>query len=215
MKTILVINAGSSSLKYQLIDIESEAVLAKGLCERIGIDGKLTYKPTDGEKFSKEAPMPTHQEAIELVLGVLTDEKIGVIKNMEDVAAVGHHGAVLSVKGIGHESLPQRIVDVDGVLHDLAELAIAFLIPRNDRHRRVTQVALVGQAVVKHHIGAPGGYKGVRHHVFLHREHINKLLLTCLHVESGNERASHLFGCEAAIAHAEAEHIEQRVITDE
>ena len=90
MKTILVINAGSSSLKYQLIDIESEAVLAKGLCERIGIDGKLTYKPTDGEKFSKEAPMPTHQEAIELVLGVLTDEKIGVIKNMEDVAAVGH-----------------------------------------------------------------------------------------------------------------------------
>ena len=90
MKTILVINAGSSSLKYQLIDIETEAVLAKGLCERIGIDGKLTYKPTDGEKFTKDAPMPTHQEAIELVLGVLTDEKIGVIKNMEDVAAVGH-----------------------------------------------------------------------------------------------------------------------------
>lgn len=90
MKTVLVINAGSSSLKYQLIDIETEAVLAKGLCERIGIDGKLTYQPTGGEKFQKEAPMPTHQQAIELVLAVLTDAKIGVIKDMADVAAVGH-----------------------------------------------------------------------------------------------------------------------------
>ena len=90
MRTILVINAGSSSLKYQLIDIDTEAVLAKGLCERIGIDGKLTYQPTGGEKFEKESPMPSHQQAIELVLSVLTDEKIGVIKNMSDVAAVGH-----------------------------------------------------------------------------------------------------------------------------
>lgn len=90
MKTILVINAGSSSLKYQLIDIETESVLAKGLCERIGIDGKLTYQPTGGDKFQKDSPMPTHQQAIELVLSVLTDEKIGVIKNMSDVAAVGH-----------------------------------------------------------------------------------------------------------------------------
>lgn len=90
MKTILVINAGSSSLKYQLIDIETESVLAKGLCERIGIDGKLTYQPTGGEKFQKDSPMPTHQQAIELVLSVLTDDKIGVIQNMSDVAAVGH-----------------------------------------------------------------------------------------------------------------------------
>ncbi|MBQ9188861.1 MAG: acetate kinase, partial [Clostridia bacterium] len=90
MKTVLVINAGSSSLKYQLIDIDTEAVLAKGLCERIGIDGKLTYQPTGGEKFQKESPMPTHQQAIELVLGVLTDAKIGVIKDMAEVAAVGH-----------------------------------------------------------------------------------------------------------------------------
>ena len=64
MKSILVINAGSSSLKYQLIDIETEEVLAKGLCERIGIDGKLTYKPTNGEKLEKDAAMPTHQDAI-------------------------------------------------------------------------------------------------------------------------------------------------------
>lgn len=90
MKTILVINAGSSSLKYQLIDIETETVLAKGLCERIGIDGRLTYKPANGDKLTKDAPMPSHREAIDLVLGVLTDEKIGVIHNMADVAAVGH-----------------------------------------------------------------------------------------------------------------------------
>ncbi|MBR0081953.1 MAG: acetate kinase [Clostridia bacterium] len=90
MKTILVINAGSSSLKYQLIDIDTESVLAKGLCERIGIDGILNYQPTGGEKYKREAAMPTHQQAIELVLGVLTDEKIGVIKDMADVAAVGH-----------------------------------------------------------------------------------------------------------------------------
>ena len=90
MRTILVINAGSSSLKYQLIDIDTETVLAKGLCERIGIDGKLTYQPTGGEKFQKDSPMPSHQQAIELVLSVLTDEKIGVIKDMADVAAVGH-----------------------------------------------------------------------------------------------------------------------------
>ena len=60
MKSILVINAGSSSLKYQLIDIETEEVLAKGLCERIGIDGKLTYKPTNGEKLEKDASSSAH-----------------------------------------------------------------------------------------------------------------------------------------------------------
>ena len=90
MKSILVINAGSSSLKYQLIDIETEEVLAKGLCERIGIDGKLTYKPTNGEKLEKDAEMKTHQDAIALVLGVLVDPKIGVISDMKSIAAVGH-----------------------------------------------------------------------------------------------------------------------------
>ena len=90
MKTVLVINAGSSSLKYQLIDIETEAVLAKGLCERIGIDGKFTYKPTDGEKFQCDSPMPTHNEAIRIVLDTLVDKKIGVIEDMTSIAAVGH-----------------------------------------------------------------------------------------------------------------------------
>ena len=90
MRSILVINAGSSSLKYQLIDIDTESVLAKGLCERIGIDGKLTYKPTNGEKLEKDAEMKTHQDAIALVLDVLKDPEIGVIADMKSIAAVGH-----------------------------------------------------------------------------------------------------------------------------
>ena len=87
---ILVINCGSSSLKYQLIDSESEKVLAKGLCERIGIDGRLTYSPAGGEKEVTDAPMPTHTEAIQLVLDALTNEKTGVIKSLDEVSAVGH-----------------------------------------------------------------------------------------------------------------------------
>ena len=87
---ILVINCGSSSLKYQLIDSESEKALAKGLCERIGIDGRLTYSPAGGEKEVTDAPMPTHTEAIQLVLDALTNEKTGVIKSLDEVGAVGH-----------------------------------------------------------------------------------------------------------------------------
>ena len=87
---ILVINCGSSSLKYQLIDSETEKVLAKGLCERIGIDGRLTYSPAGGEKEVTDAPMPTHTEAIQLVLDALTNEKTGVIKSLDEVGAVGH-----------------------------------------------------------------------------------------------------------------------------
>ena len=87
---ILVINCGSSSLKYQLIDSESEKVLANGLCLRIGIDGRLTYSPAGGEKEVTDAPMPTHTEAIQLVLDALTNEKTGVIKSLDEVGAVGH-----------------------------------------------------------------------------------------------------------------------------
>ena len=87
---ILVINCGSSSLKFQLINSDTEAVLAKGLCERIGIDGRLTYQPEGGEKEVTDAPMPTHTEAIQLVLDALTNEKTGVIKSLDEVGAVGH-----------------------------------------------------------------------------------------------------------------------------
>lgn len=87
---ILVINCGSSSLKYQLINSASEEVLAKGLCERIGIDGKLTYQPEGGEKEKSDVSMPTHTEAIDAVIKALTNEKTGVIKSLSEVGAVGH-----------------------------------------------------------------------------------------------------------------------------
>ena len=87
---ILVINCGSSSLKYQLINSETEGVLAKGLCERICIDGMLTYQPEGGEKEKSEIAMPTHTEAINAVLAALTNEKSGVIKSLSEVGAVGH-----------------------------------------------------------------------------------------------------------------------------
>lgn len=87
---VLVINCGSSSLKYQLIDSETESVLAKGLCERIGIDGRLTYQKAGLEKEITDAAMPTHKEAIQLVLDVLVNEKTGAIKDLTEVGAVGH-----------------------------------------------------------------------------------------------------------------------------
>ena len=88
---VLVINCGSSSLKFQLINSDTEAVLAKGLCERIAIDGsRLVYQPAGHDKIRKEAPMPTHTEAIAMVLNALTDPEIGVIKDMKEIDAVGH-----------------------------------------------------------------------------------------------------------------------------
>ena len=87
---VLVINCGSSSLKFQLINSESEKVLAKGLCERIGIDGRLTYQKAGLDKEITEAPMPTHKEAIQLVLDALVNEKTGAITSLAEVNAVGH-----------------------------------------------------------------------------------------------------------------------------
>ena len=87
---VLVINCGSSSLKYQLIDSDTEAVLAKGLCERIGIDGRLVYQKAGNDKEITEASMPTHKEAIQMVLEALTTEKTGAIKSLAEVNAIGH-----------------------------------------------------------------------------------------------------------------------------
>ena len=101
---ILVINAGSSSLKYQLLNPETQQVLAKGLCERIGIDGKFTYKP-EGKQAVKEADvaMPTHSEAIQAVLNALVDPANGVISSMKEIDAVGHrvvHGGEKFAKSV-------------------------------------------------------------------------------------------------------------------
>lgn len=87
---VLVINCGSSSLKFQLINSDTEAVLAKGLCERIGIDGSLTYQPAGGEKTTEAKAMPTHTEAIAFVIEALTDKERGVVSSLEEIGAVGH-----------------------------------------------------------------------------------------------------------------------------
>ncbi len=88
---VLVINCGSSSLKFQLINSKSEAVIAKGLCERIGIEGsQMTYAPAGGEKTETVTPMKDHTEAIRLVLGALTDKENGVVNSLDEIGAVGH-----------------------------------------------------------------------------------------------------------------------------
>ena len=87
---ILVVNCGSSSLKYQLIDSETEVMEAKGLCERIGIDGRLTHQVTGKDKYVVEAPMPDHTAAIELVMKALVDPEHGVIASTDEIDAIGH-----------------------------------------------------------------------------------------------------------------------------
>ena len=87
---VLVINCGSSSLKYQLINSDSESVLAKGLCERIGIDGRLVYQKAGLDKEITEAPMPTHKEAIQMVLDALVNPKTGAVASLSEIDAVGH-----------------------------------------------------------------------------------------------------------------------------
>ena len=87
---VLVVNCGSSSLKYQLIDSDTEAVLAKGICERIGIDGRLVYQKAGLDKEIVEADMPTHKQAIQMVLDALVNEKTGALKSLKEIDAVGH-----------------------------------------------------------------------------------------------------------------------------
>ena len=87
---ILVINAGSSSLKYQFMESDGGEVFAKGLCERIGIDGRLTHKVPGREDVVREIPMPTHNEAIQSVLDIMVDPQYGVIASTDEIAAVGH-----------------------------------------------------------------------------------------------------------------------------
>ncbi|MBO4983155.1 MAG: acetate kinase [Clostridia bacterium] len=90
---ILVVNAGSSSLKYQLFDMDSGNVLAKGICERIGIDGAITHKRPGKENYYTNASLPDHKAAIELVLKILCDSQLGVISSVDEIGAVGHRVA--------------------------------------------------------------------------------------------------------------------------
>ena len=125
---VLIINCGSSSLKYQIIDSESEQVEAKGICERIGLDGRLTYQPTGGEKEVTDAPMPTHNEAITLVLKALVNPKTGVLKSLDEIQAIGHRvlhgGAKLTESRVVDDEVIAAIDEASdlGPLHNPANL---------------------------------------------------------------------------------------------
>ena len=112
---VLVINCGSSSLKFQLINSESEEVLAKGLCERIGIDGRLTYQPAGGDKAVSDKAMPTHTEAIQFVIDALTDSETGVVKSLDEIGAVGHRVVH------GGEKFANSVVITEDVLKAIEE----------------------------------------------------------------------------------------------
>ncbi len=114
---ILVVNAGSSSLKYQLFDMATGAVLAKGNCERIGIDGVITHKRPDKEDYKAQAALPDHRAAIELVLKLLCDAELGVIADVSEIGAVGHRFAH------GGERLRRSAVLGDEEIKYLEEIA--------------------------------------------------------------------------------------------
>ena len=113
---VLVINCGSSSLKYQLIETDSETVLAKGLCERIGIDGSaITHTPKGGDKVTTTVPMKDHTDAVKLVIEKLTDATVGVIKSLDEIDAVGHRVVH------GGEKFATSVVIDDEVMEAIAE----------------------------------------------------------------------------------------------
>ena len=119
---VLVINCGSSSLKYQLIDSESEAVMAKGLCERIGIDGRLVYQKTGLDKEITEAAMPTHKQAIQMVLDALVNPKTGAIASLSEIDAVGHRVVHGGEKFAASTLLTPEVLKTIEECNDLAPL---------------------------------------------------------------------------------------------
>ena len=127
---ILVVNAGSSSLKYQLFDMDDGKVLAKGICEKIGItptSGSLTHKPYHGDKYSTEIAIPDHNTAIRLVLEKLTDKELGVIADVSEIAAVGHrfvHGGTIKESKILNDEILAYIESIIPInpLHGPASL---------------------------------------------------------------------------------------------
>ena len=119
---VLVINCGSSSLKYQLINSESEEVLAKGLCERIGIDGRLVYQKSGLDKEITDAAMPTHKQAIQLVLDALVNDKTGAISDLSQIDAVGHRIVHGGEKFATSTVLTEEVLKAIEECNDLAPL---------------------------------------------------------------------------------------------
>ncbi len=119
---ILVINCGSSSLKFQLIDSETEKVLGKGICERIGIDGRIVFTPGDGNKITNDTAIPDHNRAIELVIEALTNKETGVIGSLDEIGAVGHrivHGGEKFTKSV---VIDEDVIKAIEEVSDLAPL---------------------------------------------------------------------------------------------
>lgn len=119
---VLVVNCGSSSLKYQVIDSDSEEVLAKGLCERIGIDGRLVYQKSGLDKEITDAPMPTHKEAIQMVLDAVANEKTGCIGSLSEIGAVGHRVVHGGEKFADSVVLTEEVLKTVEECNDLAPL---------------------------------------------------------------------------------------------
>ncbi len=119
---VLVINCGSSSLKYQVINSETEGVLAKGQCERIGIDGRRVYEPAGGEKEITQAAMPTHKQAIQIVIDALTNEKTGIIKSLDEIGAVGHRIVHGGEKFAASAIITDEMIETVEACSDLAPL---------------------------------------------------------------------------------------------
>ena len=123
MKKVLVINCGSSSLKYQLIDMETEEVVAKGLAERIGIDGsRLKHQPAGKDAVVQEEPMPDHHKAVEMVLAALTDPNHGVIADMSEICAVGHRVVHGGEKFASSVLITKEVIETMEECSDLAPL---------------------------------------------------------------------------------------------
>ncbi len=120
---ILVINCGSSSIKFQLINAETEKQIAKGLCERIGIEeSRIVYQPAGGEKEETVTPMPDHTRAIELVLNALTNEKTGVVKSLDEIGAVGHRIVHGGEKFASSTIITDEVIEAIKACNDLAPL---------------------------------------------------------------------------------------------
>lgn len=120
---ILVINCGSSSLKFQLINSEDDSVLAKGLCERIGLEGsRIVYQPAGGEKIVTESEMPDHKKAVELVILALTNDETGVVKDLKDIGAVGHRVVHGGEKFASSVIINDEVIEAITECNDLAPL---------------------------------------------------------------------------------------------
>lgn len=141
---VLVINCGSSSLKYQLINSETEKALATGLCERIGIDGRLVHKPDGKEKVTIEKEMKTHDTAIQMVLAALTDKEHGVIKSLEEIGAIGHRIVHGGEKFSSSVVITEEVLKEVEACNDLAPLHN----PANLIGIRACQAALPGVPMV-------------------------------------------------------------------